>query len=147
MVVGVPVLAVVLRGACWESLVASAVCIVAGLALVRVGFSTLLVTVVAMTGLMAVALLGWTAVTFHTLNVFGAPPKILYCSRTYYEGNTVAKPGEPSSLVHPMGVDPAGGAILGDGGSMLGGSCTIATLMWVQTGPTTYITYELSGGP
>ena len=103
----------------------------------------------------------YNRVTFGTFYTAGAPPRINYCGRTYYPGDT----SRADSLAHVTSVLAANGQ---SGftriGSTPSGLPIVANVMsaetrasfhtdvctmevWVQTGADSYVGYGLSGGP
>lgn len=144
--IGVPILALWVRGACWESWVASIVVVAVLLAVLRLSRSGHVLRIVVFTMVSLVALLGWSALTFHSLNLFSTPSKIMLCGRMYNLSQSSVRPGANQPHVHQIGVDPAGNAILGSAGSMLGGNCLAGTLL-IDNGNGSYGSYDLSGGP
>jgi hypothetical protein len=97
--------------------------------------------------------------TFGTFYTTGAPPRVDYCGRRYYPGGGT----EPLAAVRAVlaknrrtgltriGSTPSGLPIVAnvmsaaDRASYQTEVCTM--MLWVQTGPDAYATYELSGGP
>jgi hypothetical protein len=98
---------------------------------------------------------------FGTFYTTGAPPRISYCGRTYYPGDTpradslahltsfLASNGQ-SGLTR-IGSTPSGLPIVANVMSLETRAsfhtdvCTME--VWVQTGPDSYVVYGLSGGP
>jgi hypothetical protein len=103
----------------------------------------------------------YNRVYFGTFYTAGAPPRISYCGRTYYPGDTT----RADSLAHltsflasngqsgltRVGSTPSGLPIVANVMSLETRAsfhtdvCTME--VWVQTGPDSYVVYGLSGGP
>ena len=103
----------------------------------------------------------YNRIYFGTFYTAGAPPRISYCGRTYYPGDT-ARADSLAHLTSFLASSGQGG--LTRIGSTPSGLPIVANLMspetrasfhtdvctmevWVQTGPDSYVVYGLSGGP
>jgi hypothetical protein len=138
VVVAAPVVAVWIRGICWESLVISMVAVPVALSVIRIPWKVWTGVVVMVWLLGVFSLVGWSGVQFHTLNVFSAsPPRISWCGRDYLPGGDFRQPSRIVP-VHEVGVTPSGESIVG-------WRCD-ATDLWVKTGDHSYIGYALLGG-
>ena len=100
-------------------------------------------------------------VNFGTFYTAGAPPRVLYCDRTYYPGN----PDRIDTLAHVTSILSANGMSgLTRIGSTPSGLPIVASVMsaetkaafstrvcameiWVRTGADAYVAYGISGGP
>jgi hypothetical protein len=134
-VVGIPMVVVLCRGICWESLLAFMIVLPLVLTLVRLPVTTWLRVVVSAWALAALALVGWSGLQFHTLNVFSkSPPRITWCGRPYIFDGSFA----PGAAVAEIGVTPSGESILGRGCSEGQGP------IWIKTGEHSYRSYSLS---
>jgi hypothetical protein len=137
--VGIPALAVWVRGICWESAVVSAVALLVVLVLVRLGVQDVVLVLALFLLLTAGLLVGWSRATAHTFDVFGPPARLRYCGRDYNQGSVVGRAALDRKAVREVAVAPSGSAVLASGCDTTG--------IWVQTGSTTYIGYGLQGGP
>lgn len=139
----VPILLIVMRGLCWESVAWWLVSIAMVLVVVRAP-PVIACLVVLMVAVLSVGLLiGWSRVRFHTYDIFGTPERIGYCSRDYATSNEWTKIKPESQGLRTIGVTPAGSAILWSGPLK---SCDSGTI-WVAGSGQSYLTYGLQGGP
>jgi hypothetical protein len=98
---------------------------------------------------------------FGTISTSGAPPRVDYCGRRYYPGDTpvaMSRAQVDASLaeIGQQGLSridtaPSGAPVLAnlltpeERMAHYTSVCTMA--VWVQTGPDSYVPYGLSGGP
>lgn len=100
-------------------------------------------------------------ITYGTFDTAGVPPRVDYCGRRYYPGDTVhvqslaqvdaflAKDGLHG--LARVGTAPSGMPVVtnvlpsGIQAQMHTNVCTME--LWVQSGPDAYVAYVLSGGP
>ena len=121
----------------------------------------ILLGVVAATLVAGASIAVYNRVYFGTFYTAGAPPRISYCGRTYYPGDT-AHAGSLADITSFLAANRQSG--LTRIGSTPSGLPIVANVMspetkasfqtdvctmevWVQTGTDSYVVYGLSGGP
>lgn len=89
-----------------------------------------------------VGLMGWSALKFHSVDIFSSnSSRLTFCGRVYEpEGVASRQLLALSTGKEPyvMGVTPSGSAILGNG---------CETSLWVRSSGPTYQAYDMLGGP
>ena len=131
-----------IRGICWESLVGSLVVFAIGTIVLRAPFALWLATMAVVTTFGTVGLLSWSALNFHTVNVFSSSySRLSFCGRDFEaEGpitshmNTI---GEAPPRV--VGVTPSGSAIISTGACL--------STLWVMSPGPKFQSFDLEGGP
>jgi hypothetical protein len=143
VIVGVPAVAVIVRGFCWEAFAIALPVVALLLAPLLVERRIWFVAVVGHMVLGLLVLSGWSMSQSGTVDLFTqSPPRLTLCGRFYaQEGAPVARPTQPVATAtnRELGVTISGNAILGTG-------CD-TTVLWVQSTATTYQAYDLEGGP
>jgi hypothetical protein len=131
-----------IRGICWESLVGSIVVFAIGTIVLRAPFALWLATLAVVIALGTVGLLGWSALNFHSVNVFSSSySRISYCGRNFeVEGPITSHMrmigDAPTGVV---GVTPSGSAIIGTGACL--------STLWVRSPGPRFQSFNLEGGP
>jgi hypothetical protein len=131
-----------IRGICWESLVGSLVAFALGTVVLRAPIALWLATMAVVVTIGTVGLLGWSALNFHSVNVFSSTySRISYCGRDFEAEGPVASHirTDGDAPIRVVGVTPSGSAILGSG------SCLSS--LWVKSPGPRFQSFDLEGGP
>ena len=122
------------RGICWEALPLAFLVLSPVLALFRLPARLYIRALATVTLVGSLVLIGWSAVLFHTPNVFAQrTPEISWCGYRYVSFSPPSYIVQPagSAQLHQVGVTPSGEAMFGSGCGTL----------WVQIGPRAYMKY------
>ena len=131
-----------IRGTCWESLVGSIVVFAVGTFVLRAPFALWLATMAFVTTIGTVGLLSWSALNFHSVNVFSSSySRISYCGRDFEaEGPIVSHIRTIGDApIRDVGVTPSGSAIIGTG--------VCLSTLWVKSPGPKFQSFDLEGGP
>lgn len=92
--------------------------------------------------------------TYGTFDMTGPPPQVVYCERRYLPSRTLTRAGvnqvlrtEGSPGLRQVETAPASMPVLVPVSNQLDKSSACSLVLWVQSGPDTFIEYALSGGP
>lgn len=131
-----------IRGFCWESLVGSIVLFAIGTFVLRAPLALWLATMAVVTTIGTVGLLSWSALDFHSVNVFSSSySRLSYCGRDFEaEGPIVSHIRTTGDApIRVVGVTPSGSAILGTGACL--------STLWVKSPGPKFQSFDLEGGP
>lgn len=146
---GLPVLAVLVHGFDWVSLVGGVVAGTVAFALVHRPVTGPLVFGAVLLVLSFAALEAVNVLEFHTLSLDGPPPTLHWCGRDYVLGSrTFPRPDTPPESRNDRVVllTPSGAAVY-SGIGCAPAQAGVPTLLFTPTGPSTWHAYGLQGGP
>jgi len=131
-----------IRGICWESLVGSVVVFAIGTIMLRAPFALWLATMAVVTTIGTVGLLSWSALNFHSVNVFSSSyARISFCGRDFEAEGPIASHMTRinDAAIRVVGVTPSGSAIIGTGACL--------STLWVESPGPKFQSFDLEGGP
>jgi len=131
-----------IRGICWESFVGSLIVFAVGTLSLRAPWALWLTTMAVVVTFGAVGLLGWSAVKFHSVNVFSSSySRISFCGRDFEAEGPITSHLSTfgDARIHVAGVTPSGSAILGTGACL--------STLWVKSPGPRFQSFDLEGGP
>jgi hypothetical protein len=131
-----------IRGICWESLVGSLVVFAIGTIVLRAPLALWLASMAVVTTFGTVGLLSWSALNFHTVNVFSSSySRLSFCGRDFEAEGTITSHmntiGEAPTRI--VGVTPSGSAIISTGACL--------STLWVMSPGPKFQSFDLEGGP